>query len=76
VTAHNPFQVDDQRALDALVLTWGDEYDEFWCHDGEWHAHLKGGRDEHVIAGETPDELNVNLRADWLARQGSPPAAG
>jgi hypothetical protein len=73
VTGHDPFAVDDQRALDALVFAWGDEYGDFWCHGGTWCAHLKGGQDEHVIAGETPDELNAKLRADWLERQGSPP---
>lgn len=31
--------MDAERALDALDLAWGDEYDEIWISDGKWNAH-------------------------------------
>jgi hypothetical protein len=45
----DPFAVDDVRALDALRLAWGGEYDEIWVHGGEWCAHHKDGHDENVL---------------------------
>ena len=67
-----PFAVDDVPALDALRLAWGDEYDEIWVHGGEWCAHHKGGNDENVVTGDTPDELNRAIRADLARRQEQP----
>ena len=64
----DPFKVDQVHALDALTLAWGDEYDEIWVHDGQWCAHRKGGHDENIITGDTPDALNQAIRADWANR--------
>jgi hypothetical protein len=64
----DPFAVDNPRALDALAFAWGDEYDEIWVHDGDWCAHHKDAEESGVIAGSTPDELNREIRADWLRR--------
>jgi hypothetical protein len=66
----DPFAVDNPRALEALAFAWGDEYDEIWVHGGEWCAHHKDGHDENIITGDTPDELNRAIRADWLRREG------
>ena len=68
-----PFAVDVERALDALDLAWGDEYDEIWISDGKWNAHHKDAGDDDVLTGVTPDELNRLIRADWTRRQ-NPPA--
>jgi hypothetical protein len=57
------FDVDEERALDALALAWGDEYDEIWVLGGEWGAHHKDARDDDVLTGATPDELNRQMRA-------------
>lgn len=65
-----PFDVDEDKALAALELQWGEEYDEFWVCDGEWGAHRKGGGDDDVITGATPDELNAKIQAD-PARRGA-----
>jgi hypothetical protein len=67
--AHNPFSVDEQRALDALTLAWADEYDELWVCDDKWSARHKDAPDDDVITGDTPDELNRAIRADWLRRE-------
>jgi hypothetical protein len=58
-----PFDVDEERAIDALELAWGETYDEFWCYDGEWRAHRRGAPDGEVVTGATPDELHANLQA-------------
>ncbi len=57
-----PFTVDVERALDALDLAWGDEYDEIWISDGKWNAHHKDAEDDDVLTGVTPDELNRLIR--------------
>jgi hypothetical protein len=64
------FDVDEDRALDALVLAWGDAYDEIWVHGGQWGAHRKDAADDDVLTGSTPDELTAAIRADW-AREGT-----
>ncbi len=66
----DPFAVDDVRALDALRLAWGGEYDEIWVHGGEWCAHHKDAEEGDVITGSTPDELNRKIREDCSRRQG------
>jgi hypothetical protein len=62
------FEVDERRALEALYLAWGDAYD-IGIRDGTWHARRVGG-DDTDLAGRTPDELTVAIRADW-AREGT-----
>ncbi len=63
------FDVDEDRALDALALAWGDAY-EIYIVDGQWHAWRQGAGDQDVLTGSTPDELNAAVRADW-AREGT-----
>ena len=68
--SRDPFAVDNPRALEALTFAWGDEYDEIWAHGGEWCAHHKDAEEgDDVITGDTPDELNRAIRADWLRRE-------
>jgi hypothetical protein len=64
----DPFAVDVDRALDALTLAWGDDYDEIWVHDGKWGAHHKDAGEDDVLTGYTPDELNRAIRADCTRR--------
>ena len=64
------FDVDEDRALNALALAWGDAY-ELYVVDGQWQAWREGARDEDILTGRTPDELNAAIRADW-AREGTP----
>ncbi len=65
----DPFAVDADRALDALTLAWGDDYDEIWLgHDGLWGAHRKDAGEDDVLTGATPDELNRAIRADQSRR--------
>jgi len=64
------FDVDEDRALDALALAWGDAY-EIYVTGGQWQAWRAGAGDEDVLTGDTPDELNRAIRADW-AREGTP----
>lgn len=64
------FDVDDDRALDALALAWGDAY-EIYVVGGQWQAWRDGAGDEDVLTGSTPDELNAAIRADW-ARESTP----
>jgi hypothetical protein len=63
------FDVDEDRALDALALAWGDAY-EIYVVDGHWQAWREGAEDEDVLIGSTPDELNAAIRAD-CAREGT-----
>ena len=58
------FDVDEDRALDALALAWGDAY-EIYVVDAQWQAWRDGTADEDILTGSTPDELNVEIRADW-----------
>ncbi len=63
------FDVDEDRALDALALAWGDAY-KIYVAGGQWQAWREGSADEDVLTGSTPDELNAAIRADW-AREGT-----
>jgi hypothetical protein len=60
------FDVDEDRALDALAFAWGDAYD-VGCEDGQWVASRRDDRGG-ALTGETPDELNRQMRADWGIR--------
>lgn len=57
------FDVDEDRALDVLRLAWGDFY-ELGREDGQWAARRRDGSGG-PLTGETPDELNRQMRADW-----------
>jgi hypothetical protein len=62
------FEVDEDRALEALRLAWGDAYD-IGHEYGKWIATSRDveGR---TFTGETPDDLNIRVRTDW-AREGT-----
>ena len=62
------FDVDEDRALEALRLAWGDAYD-LGAGRGTWTAVSKDA-EHRVFTGDTPDALNVKVRADW-AREGT-----
>jgi hypothetical protein len=59
------FYVDEDRALEALRLSWGDVYD-IGLEAGRWVATRRDGRGG-PLDGATPDELNREMRADWGA---------
>jgi hypothetical protein len=62
------FDVDEDRAIGALRMTWGDAYDIGYEHP-RWVASSRD-RERRVVAAETPDGLNLAIRADWAARGG------
>jgi hypothetical protein len=64
------FDIDEDRALDAVALAWGAAY-EIYVIDGQWQAWRESAGEEDVLTGSTPDELNAAIRADW-AREGTP----
>jgi hypothetical protein len=43
----DPFAVDENRALDALALAWGDAYDVYIV-DGQWQAWHKDAGDRDI----------------------------
>jgi hypothetical protein len=66
------FDVDEERALEALRLDWGDAYavcfdDAISAGGPRWRAWRLDG--ETAITGATPDELNRAIRAHWQAMQ-------
>jgi len=66
--------VDEERALEALRLGWGDAYavcfDDSIGPDGpRWRAWRLAGQGT-ALAGRTSDELAAAIQADW-ARQGT-----
>lgn len=71
MTGHDPFRVDTEKALDALLLTWGEHYPHIWYLEGTgWGAYRKDAADTEVIEADTPGELDARIRADWQRRQG------
>ena len=62
------FDVDQDRAVEALRLAWGDAY-EVSFNDDKYRASRVDGDGEELTGG-TPDELNARIRADW-ARGGT-----
>ena len=61
-----PFDVDRDRALDALRLAWDELYDAGFA-DGAYRAARIDGTG-NLLTGQTPDELNAAIRADWDVR--------
>lgn len=57
------FDVDEDRALEALRLAWGGAYD-IGHEYGKWVASRRGdgGR---TFDGDTPDALTRAIQADW-----------
>jgi hypothetical protein len=67
----DPFAVDVEHALDALVAAWeAAGYEEIGHVGGMgWYAYHRDARDVDAIEAGTPDELSAKIRQDWLARQ-------
>lgn len=57
------FNVDPDRAAEALRTVWGDDYDIGFA-DGAWRASRLDGTG-HLLTGTVPDELAAAIRADW-----------
>ena len=62
------FDVDTDRALEALRAAWGNAYavcfdDAIGTSAGLWQAWRLGGSGTR-LAGATPDELDTAIRAD------------
>jgi hypothetical protein len=66
VTGRGVFGVNADRAIDALRLTWGGEYDIGFA-DSAWRAARLDGTGP-LLTGQVPDELARAIRADWGAR--------
>jgi len=62
------FDVDQDRAVEALRLAWGDAYEV--SAGGDKYRASKVDSDGEELTGRTPDELNTAIRADW-ARGGT-----
>jgi len=62
------FDVDEDRALEALRLAWGDAYD-IGFERGAWVATSRDA-EGRTLTGDTPDTLNVRIGADW-AKEGT-----
>jgi hypothetical protein len=61
------FGVDQERAAEALALTWGELYQDIGVEDGRWRARSRDG-DGRVLTGNTPDELAARMQAGWARR--------
>ncbi len=64
----HPFRVDEDRALEALGLAWGDAYD-IRFERGAWVATSRDA-EARIFTGDTPDARTLRIRADW-AREGT-----
>ena len=63
----DPFAVDQDAALAELELAWsGGGYHAFSADGGTWCAVSSAGE---VLTGDTPDALNLAIRAHWAAMQ-------
>ena len=62
------FDVHEDRALEALRLAWADAYD-IGFEGGTWTATSRDA-EARTFTGDTPDALNVKIRADW-SREGT-----
>lgn len=54
------FDVDQDRAIEALRLEWGDAYSITY----ESGAYVARGKDGRVLTGAIPDQLTRDLCAD------------
>ena len=61
------FEVDEDRALEALRLAWADAYDVGF-EGGTWTATSRDA-EARTFTGDTPDALNRAIRADWQVMQ-------
>lgn len=63
----DPFAVDPEQALEALRLEWGHSHSLTW-HEGLYCAQRIGPSGKLyglVLTGQTPDEIEQELRRDW-----------
>jgi hypothetical protein len=61
------FEVDEDRAVAALELAWaGGGYHGFSAYGALWSAISDAGE---VLTDDTPDALNMKIRAHWRAMQ-------
>ncbi len=60
------FNVDPDRAAEAMRLEWDETYDIGFA-DGAWRAARLDGTG-HLLTGKVPDELAAAIRADWGVR--------
>jgi len=74
----DPFAVDVDKALDALVAAWEPAGYEQIGHMERtgWYAYHRDASDLDAIEADTPGELDAKIRQDWQARQGSGPDPG
>ena len=64
---HDPFAVDEDRALAELEMAWADGgYHGFSAGGGSWCAISSAGE---VLTGANPDALARAIRAHWQAMQ-------
>lgn len=72
MTDHAParrdvFDVDEAKALEVLRLAWGDLFDI--GHENRlWVATSRDG-ERRTFTGDTPDTLNIAIRADFALRE-------
>jgi hypothetical protein len=66
MTKRGPYDVDQDRAAEALRLAWGEAYDIGFA-DGAWCAARLDGTGS-LLTGQVPDDLAAALRADWGVR--------
>lgn len=57
------FSVDQDRALEALHLTWSETHDLGFGDGAYWAVRLDGTG--NLLTGRTPDELAATICADW-----------
>lgn len=57
------FNVDPDRAAEAMRLEWGHAYDIGFADDAWRAVRLDGTGD--LLTGAVPDELAAAIRADW-----------
>ena len=64
----DPFPVNEDRALDALTLAWGDSC-EIYLAGGQWQAWHDDAPDQDMLTASTPRELNRAIRTDFARRE-------
>ena len=64
-------RVSDTDAIAMLTLAWGDHYEIYKVGD-QWQAWYEDAPDLEVLTGNTPAELNIAIRLDYLKRQPAP----
>lgn len=57
------------KSYEALVIIWGDVFDEIAEYAGTWTAHHKDAPEDELLTASTPDEINQKMRLAWMARQ-------